>query len=584
MTEKTIQDQAESPARVRVAALVLVALVAVVHGPAVPNAFVYDDFAAIRDNPAIGPWANIPLLFTQRYFKISRELSYRPAATLSYFLDYTLWGVNAWGFHLTDKVIHAANVVLAFLLLRGLLANVRAAFLAAAFFAVHPLTTEALNVPGFREDPLAVCFMLVASLAYVAGRVKRDAETRGRGDTGARQAAPLRCSLRGLLRLPSTGWVALAVSALYLGLLCKEVALVFPGLVLVYDYCAWRNGERISLRGALARSALFAAAMAPYLVVRFGLMRNPQEATLGYLGGDRVSAVTTSAVVLCYYVRLAAMPVPLAAEYRFPTLQELGLGTAAAGGVALLLVAGLLVARARRSSGVAFGAGWWALTIAPVANLVPIANPVAERYLYAPTLGLCALLGLGFAALLRPQEDRPPRLPRMGLTVCALVVALFAGLTLARNRQWRNERHIYADTIRKCRSSERFHVNLAVVLRNMGRPEQAEAEYLHALRIKSDDADVCFQLGNLYANQGMHGSAVRAYTACLKRSPDHALAHHKIACSYTILRRYHLAVRHFREALRLGYREAAKNLRIVEDWLRRHGAEEGPEDRATPAR
>src|SRR3989304_9253760 len=79
--------------------------------------FVFDDFRVITNNPYIKDWKYFPTLFNHDYFKISGELSYRPLVTLSYFIDYAIWHLNPFGFHLTNLIIHTLNTFIVYLLL-----------------------------------------------------------------------------------------------------------------------------------------------------------------------------------------------------------------------------------------------------------------------------------------------------------------------------------------------------------------------------------------------------------------------------------------------------------------------------------
>src|SRR3990167_5471853 len=103
--------------------LVVVCLSQFVYLNSLSNQFVYDDEFTIVTNYFIKTWNNLPSLFNKDYFKFSGELSYRPVVTLSYFIDYTLWELNPFGFHLTNTLLHALNSVLLFFLLTWIKSN-----------------------------------------------------------------------------------------------------------------------------------------------------------------------------------------------------------------------------------------------------------------------------------------------------------------------------------------------------------------------------------------------------------------------------------------------------------------------------
>ena len=95
-----------------VAILVLVSLV--VYFNSLTNGFVYDDYKTIVENKYIQhPGKSLPSLFSRSYFNIaSGEASYRPVATLSYYLIYSIGELNATYYHLFSVLLHALNVIL----------------------------------------------------------------------------------------------------------------------------------------------------------------------------------------------------------------------------------------------------------------------------------------------------------------------------------------------------------------------------------------------------------------------------------------------------------------------------------------
>ena len=87
-------------------------------------------------------------------------MTYRPVVTFSYFIDYSLWHLNPAGFHLTNILLHAVNVVLVYLLVSAVSRSRTTAFLTSILFALHPILTEAVNGISYREDLLATTFFL----------------------------------------------------------------------------------------------------------------------------------------------------------------------------------------------------------------------------------------------------------------------------------------------------------------------------------------------------------------------------------------------------------------------------------------
>src|SRR3989337_347461 len=98
--------------------IILAVISVIVFCNTLDNTFVYDDSVTIVKNNLIKNWKNFHTLFSFNYFILFGELSYRPFVTLTYFIDYSLWGLNPTGFHLTNLLLQTANTLLFYLFLK----------------------------------------------------------------------------------------------------------------------------------------------------------------------------------------------------------------------------------------------------------------------------------------------------------------------------------------------------------------------------------------------------------------------------------------------------------------------------------
>ncbi len=137
------------------------------------------------------------------------------------------------------------------------------------------------------------------------------------------------------------------------------------------------------------------------------------------------------------FVKLALFPHPLSADYVFaypPSFWDASnlLGFAVVAG---LVAAGFVVYR--HSKAISFGIGWFFITLLPVANLVSIYNPIAERYLYIPIVGLCLVVPTLFSILAGKWFARPAAATAATLVPMVGLLGVCAALTMARNPDWR---------------------------------------------------------------------------------------------------------------------------------------------------
>jgi hypothetical protein len=101
-------------------------------------------------------------------FTTTDEANWHPLTWLSHMLDYQLYGLDPSGHHLTNVLLHLANTLLLFLVLRGMTGALWRSGLVAALFALHPLHVESVAWVAERKDVLST-FLLV-DLPYLCPR------------------------------------------------------------------------------------------------------------------------------------------------------------------------------------------------------------------------------------------------------------------------------------------------------------------------------------------------------------------------------------------------------------------------------
>ncbi|MET8159330.1 glycosyltransferase family 39 protein [Sphaerisporangium sp. NPDC005289] len=377
----------------------------VVHANGIGNGFIYfDDPESVVDNvsirevdgAAIGHWFTTPL-----------QSMYTPLVYASYAIDH-LVGQGAMGvYHFTNVLLHLANVVLVFLLVRGLTERVFPAAFVAAAFAVHPVNVDTVAWISARSNLLATLFSLAALLAY-------------------------------LRHLDSRHWGPLAWSAALFGLatLSKSTAVVLPLVLFLVDFL---KGRRPSRRSFLEKVPFLVIAAAMGLVALTA--RQDVVPPRDYTVVDRFFLACSA--VVDYLVQLVG-PFHLSLAYEYPG-KPLPWYVLLSPLVLAGVVAALLVPRSSRKV-VVFGLAFFAVGIALTQAVLLIDNYHANRYAYLPYLGLF-LIAAHFAEKAFQHRDRVPRIAVTG--AMAVFAVLFATLTITRNMAWKDTETIMSDAIAK---------------------------------------------------------------------------------------------------------------------------------------
>src|SRR5947208_3668191 len=134
--------------------LVLVLGTLAVYGGALSNEFVnYDDPDYVTANPNVQ--AGLTKASVRWAFTTTRASNWHPLTWLSLQLDYQLFRLRPWGFHLTSLLLHCANALLLFVVLDGMTGMVWRSAVVAALFAWHPLHVESVAWVAERKDVLS---------------------------------------------------------------------------------------------------------------------------------------------------------------------------------------------------------------------------------------------------------------------------------------------------------------------------------------------------------------------------------------------------------------------------------------------
>lgn len=461
------------------AALVLAAALAA-YSNSFAGILVFDDEPAIAQNTHL---RSLWPLAAAMAAPADTTLSGRPAAALSFAIDYAISEDALRGYHRTNLLVHLAAALLLFGITRRTLltpalaprygtAATRLAAIVALLFAVHPLGTSAVTYVVQRVESLMG--MLYLATLYCAIRAL-DAEGRTR-----------------LL------WSGASVLACALGMATKEVMATAPLAVALWDwtFAPGRASSRRALYGALASTWIVLAVLVAgghrSLSVGFGFAEWPWWRYL-----------MTQAGVLVRYLRLAFAPDDLVLDYDWrPASLPQAVPPIAAIGVLLALT---IVGVARRRPA-AFAGAWCFLVLAPTSSVIPIATEVAaEHRMYLPVAGIAALVVIGlFEAgrrLAGPSAKTQSSFATAGLVAAGAVAVLFGYLTHARNADYHDYDRIWLDTIAKRPQNVRARNNYATSLLLQGRYAEAE-RHLRAAVERPGFADAEMNLGVALSAQG----------------------------------------------------------------------------------
>ena len=480
--------------RLGLAVLAVFAGVLCVYGWTLHFEFVYDDYAVAGDNTFIRDLRHLPLLFTSDYYRLADENTYRPLNTLSYFLDYAVWGADPFGFNFTGMLVHFLNGVLVLLLARRLLGGrLVPACAAALVFVLHPLATEAVLSEGNREEALSVAFFAGALLLYLRAR-----------DGG-----------------PAAGRRLAGAAAVYAaGLFAMEMTISLPAILLVLEVARRDRAAPLDARGIARRIFPFFVLAVLFLVGRFAVWVGTGDFSQ-FPGGSRYLAVLTAARVYLTYARLLLVPVNQHVVYDFPVAATFWNAWTAGATLFVLALAVFGAAAAWRGRIEGLAALWFLVVLLPVSNVViPFWILISERYLYLilPAYGLLA--GAVVQRVLAARQ---------GLR-CVLAVALAAAVLaygaagVARAAVWRTSHDLWTDNVAKAPRALDARYNLAIDYLRRGQAGEARKQFEAAARDHPEAAKPWILLATMDRKAGRTDAALGSVDHALRLDPASAQA------------------------------------------------------------
>ena len=407
--------------------------------------FVMDAVSLVEENPRLRPVASLWELVTTNYWGDKGFAGlYRPVSLLSFRWDYQVFGFEdrPQGYVGVNLFLHILVTLLLWRLALRWVGSAAGALITALIFAVHPLGTSVVpNIVG-RADLLAALFILSALLAWE----RVDGENRG------------------------ALWAWVAALLWLLGMLSKENAVAFIGVVLLRDAAAgrWQLGTR------LVRYAQLGVAGMGWLYVRHLALRPLGERDVilvdnPLIGESLLQRLPTALAIQGRYLMRAFVPTTLSADYSFNQIPVIRSWPDAAVLVSVAVLAGSVAAVVllwRNHRCMAVGILFYFGTLFPVSNLLVVVGTImADRLLYLPLAGLCICLGAGGHALLESLRARHREAAWFGVWCAVGIVAITCvALTFRRTPVWRDQYSLWTRTAETSPNSVKALVNLASAL------------------------------------------------------------------------------------------------------------------------
>ena len=483
----------------------LFAMTALVFSRALFNDFIYsyDDDEYVARNPNLAEGISLSCI---KYILTAQvAANWHPVTMLSHALDVQLFGLNPFGHHLVSVLLHSANTVLLFLLLRGATGATWRSAIVAALFALHPLHVQSVAMVAQRKDLLSTLFWFLAFYAYA-------------------------------VRKPGDRFMLWPVSCLVLSLLSKPMAVTFPFLLLLMDYWPLKRFANADGLPSITRVALQKAVIEKWpifliIVIMSALAFLVQRDAGATAPIDQLKLhyrVHNATVAYAEYLRLTLWPFRLSAYYPYP--QTFPIWKTLAALVLLIGITVMALWNVTRRPYFITGWLWYLISLVPVIGIVQVGTQaMADRYSYIP------LIGIFVAAVWGVHESvaKKPALRQTGVAFVSLVLLMLAVRTWVEIGYWQNAETLWKRALAVTTNNSTAHRNL---LSTYSGKEQWDAAIEHgyaAIRISptpghKQSVDPYLGLARALQQVGREPEAIKVLEEAKSFYPDNLAVYFEI--------------------------------------------------------
>ena len=465
LAETPAHDFLPTPVRALAPYWILALIVFAAYGNIYDNAFLFDDDLLISLNTYLRGWSHIGDILTGSTISGAHITGgfFRPVQIMLYLLAFHAGNGSTFWFHALNLSLHIANTCFVYKLGTKLGFDAKGVFLAALFWGLHPLHTEAVTYMSATADPLFAFFCLWAIIVLLPDFTPRK--------------------------------ILMIFPLFLLALLSKETAVMFPLLVMTCLF--YISPRRLNFRLYTRTIPLWIATLA-YVYWRTHAAgfdgpqtydhyyAFPQFADLKMYAEHPLDRIYTFLATLPFYLKLLIWPTGLHMERSFPIYKSFFAVPVMAGLTMLVFALGHGIHSCRKNAWIAMSWGflWFAVAHAPDTGLlVPMNALFLEHWMYLPSVGL--FLGFAQTAVALTRSHARALLAASGIAAVGFA-ACFFGMTYDQNKIWHDPIVFYNNIFAYGETSARAHNNLALYYADRGAYAQAIEHF--ALAIKASDA------------------------------------------------------------------------------------------------
>jgi len=477
--------------------------------------FHYDDFYFLKENLNIKSFSIFWNWLTGDH---SRVFTGRPFLLFTFFLNYKLGGLDTFGYHLLNLLIHATNAfLLYFLFFRYAETDKEKSYslkylIAAVLFLIHPINTESVTYISSRSSVLSGFFVLMSMLCFFRATEER-------------------------LHL---GFYISSVLFFILGLSTKETSIVIFPLLILFDYFfVSKNFKNLSSRLKYYFPYILLIGLLSTIYIRYITMPMPEAAR------PWLTHMFTELKVFTEYLKLLFIPVGLNIDHDIKPSHFIDGYVAFSLALALALIS-MAIFLKKKQRVISFSILWVFINMAPFLA-IRLNDFMAERWVYIASIGFS--IGISEILTLLTNYYR-----RAGIAITAVIIILFGTLTVMRNQVYASQVTLWEDAARKSQNKYRPYLNLSRAYKESGNLPLAienAKKTIEKTGANSIVVEAYINLSAAYDDMGAYKEAENALKPIEKYATDSYAYYHNLGSIYIKMQEYEKALAAFKKALTL---------------------------------
>ena len=492
--------------------------------------FTFDDIPSIINNESIKDLWDLKTILEANETRF--------LAFFSFAVNYHIHGLNLFGYHLVNLIIHILTALTLYWLVRVLFLTPEMketpisqhaesiALVVSLVFVSHPVETQAVTYIVQRMTSMVALFYLLSLVLYIKARIHYDE--------------------RNSRHIP---FYVGSITAALLAMFTKEISVTLPLCIIVCEYFFFSPSlKKIGRKLSYLWPMLFTLPVVPltYILTKKEMMERVGLATM-MVETDSISRLDyllTQFNVISTYIRLLFLPIHQSIDYDYPLADHFFEPATFASFLLLLFIFVLALLVFKKFRLVSFGIIWFYLALMVESSVIPIRDVIFEHRLYLPSVGIFLSSTVLLFHLLGHRR-------KILFALFAVVISLASVATINRNIVWKRQVLLWHDVVKKAPQKSRGYLNRGVGYSDLNKSELALRDYNLAVSMNKNDPIPYFNRGLIYMDKGEYESAVSEFNTALRLQPNMAKAYANRGLTYMAWEKYDEAYKDFYTAVRL---------------------------------